>query len=282
MTKEGGAKMKAKKTFFTIAATMFCILMFGLTALAGTWKWGDYGWYYEFDDGSYATNGVYRINGEKYAFDKHGWMKSDTWFQGTKGWYYCTSTGALATNQWVGDYYMGDDGIMLTDTWTPDGYYVDSSGKWDRTKTKQGSSSGSSSSSSSGIPSKYYTIDGYWDNRDQTGFNSDKRVDMWITVVPGDEYIASADFGLYMSTGTPYSLYDSNNPNGDSLKLGTVDGLNWGARSTISDKWYDLEYDGKDTIVLKWRSTQWTGGNLVFKRRSGGSLLKTWSAGGVG
>ena len=49
--------MKARKTFLTVAATMFCILIFGLTAMAGDWQWGDYGWWYEFDDGSYATNG---------------------------------------------------------------------------------------------------------------------------------------------------------------------------------------------------------------------------------
>ncbi|MBE6004281.1 MAG: hypothetical protein E7232_09420 [Lachnospiraceae bacterium] len=266
--------MKTKKILATAAMTISCILMFGMTAFAyGTWRHDGYGWWYDHGDGRYPKSTMKNIDDEYYIFDKHGYCITSQWTMYNGQWYYATGSGVVATSQWIGDYYVGEDGIMLTDCWTPDGYYVDSTGKWDKSKSKNGSSDATD---------EYFTIDGNWDNRDQSGFSKDKRVDMWIEVDPGDAYLASADFGLYMSSGTPYSLYDKENPNGDCLKLGTVDGLDWGARSTISDKWYDLEYNGKDTITLKWRSTQWTNGNLVFKRRSGGRLLHAGTNGSVG
>ncbi|SFG63692.1 hypothetical protein [Oribacterium sp. WCC10] len=266
--------MKLKKLLMTTGLTFGLVVMFALTSFAGKWHWGDYGWWYELSDGSYAKNGLWSIDGEKYAFDSHGWMISNDWFQGTKGWYYCTNSGAVARNQWVGNYYMGSDGIMLTNTWTPDGYYVNELGEYDP------SMGGGNKDEEI---SEYYTIDGNWDNRDQSGYSKDNRVDLWINVDPGDAYLATMDFGLYMSSGTPYSLYDSVNPNGDSLKIATVDGLNWGCRSTISDKWYDMTYNGKDTITLYWRSTAWTSsGKLIFKRRSGGRLLNSWDSGSGG
>lgn len=271
--------MKFKKFSMIVLATITCVMIFCISAFAreGVWKWGDYGYWYDYGDGTYPRDGVYTIDGKKYSFDKHGWMESNKWIQGRRGWHYATSTGEFARNEWVGNYYIGDDYLMLTDTWTPDGYYVDSTGLWDPSKGNKNDSSANSG--------EYYTIDGSWDNRDQAGFDKDNRVDMWITVDPGDYYLGHADFGLYMKSGTPYSLYDDANPNGDTLQLGTADGKNWGARSTIHDTWYDLEYNGKDTIVLQWRPTAWTSsGKLIFKRRSGGKLMSStgYGDGGVG
>ena len=270
--------MMLKKTLTTLGLTCFLVMLFSLTALAhsGDWEWGDYGWWYEYTNGSYPKDGIYTIAGEKYYFDKHGWMKENYWYDPGSGWRYFTGSGAMAHDQWVGDYYVGSDGIMLTSTWTPDGYYVDATGKYDPSKGRQGSSDDIS---------EYYSIDGYYDNRDQSGYSTDKRVDLWVDVDPGDEYLANLDFGLYMSSGTPYDLYDSANPNGDTLKMATADGYKWGGRSTISDKWYDMTYNGKDTITIQWRSTAWTSsGKLVFKRRSGGRIMRSWDngSGGVG
>ena len=107
-------------------------------------------------------------------------------------------------------------------------------------------------------------------------------MDMWIELNAGEEYMGTMNFGLYMSSGTPYSLYDRANPNGDELSIATADGLNWGCRSLITNDWYEMTYDGKDTITLKWRNTSWTSGTLVFKRRSGGHKFQYWSGGGVG
>ena len=295
-----------KITRISVLAVIFTFIMC-FTAFAGRWVKDGYGWWYQYNDGSYPKSKIVTIDGEKYAFDKRGYMRTNQWIDTTSGnWYYCTNSGAIARNQWIeGKYYVGDNGVMLTNTWTPDGYYVGSSGAWDSSKgrkgqsgstsgsySQSGSTSGSysqsgnaSSSSNQASLSKntgYITIDGNWDNRDQAGFSRDSRVDCWIEINPQEPYIATMNFGLYMSTGTPYSLYDQTNPNGDTLSLGSADGLHWGARSTISDKWYELEYDGRDTIILTWRSTSWTSGRLVFKRRSGGRQLDYWTSGSEG
>ena len=154
---------------------------------------------------------------------------------------------------------------MLTSTWTPDGYYVDSSGAYDSSKGRQGSSHNDSG--------EYYSIDGYWDNSDQAGYSRDKRVELWVDVDPGNYHSGTMNFGLYSTSGPTYDLYDSANPNGDTLVIETSDGYSWDCNSTISDRWYDMSYNGKDTITLQWRSTAWTSsGKLEFKRRSGGTL----------
>lgn len=269
--------MKRRKLTVCGILTVFLVLLTAFTAFAGTWQRDGWGWWYQRDDGSYPKNVITTIDGERFAFDKYGYMFANAWVQADK-WYYFTGNGTMARNTWIdGSFYVGDDGVMLTNAWTPDGYWVDSSGKWDPSKGGSGSSSGSS-----GIPTEYYTIDGNWDNRTQAGFSADRRVDMWIELNAGEEYMGTMNFGLYMSSGTPYSLYDRANPNGDELAIATADGLNWGARSTITNDWYEMTYDGKDTITLKWRNTSWTSGTLVFKRRSGGHKFQYWSGGGVG
>lgn len=256
-----------KKTLLAGGILAVLMMMFmAMAAFAGSWENDGNGWWYQRDDGSYPKNVMTVIDDEWYCFDKYGYMKSNEWVLVQNEWYYFTGSGAMAKNQWIaGTYYVGGDGIMLTNTWTPDGYWVDELGAWVPGKTKD---TGSRSS-------EYYTVDGNWDNRDQSGYNSDRRVDCWISLQPGDVYMGTMDFGLYMSSSTPYSLYDKNNPNGDSLAIATVDGINWGCRSTITDDWYNMTYNGKDTLTLQWKSTQWSGsGNLTFKRRSGGSIFE--------
>ena len=47
--------MMLKKTLTTLGLTCFLVMLFSLTALAhsGDWEWGDYGWWYEYTNGSY-------------------------------------------------------------------------------------------------------------------------------------------------------------------------------------------------------------------------------------
>ena len=274
--------MKKNKTPVLLILTVLLTLLLSSTAFAGRWEYAGNGWKFYRDNGTYASNIMLKIDGEWYAFDQYSLMITNQWVRADGDWHYCTNSGAVARNQWLeGKYYVGDDGVMLTNTWTPDGYWVNELGEWDPSK-----SSGQQSAScqqSSGIPSEYYTIDGYYDNRDQAGYYDDYRVDAWVELNPADAYLATLNFGLYTPTSTGYSLYDSVNPNGDTINIATADGLNWGGRSTISDKWYNLTYNGSDEIVLQWRSTGWTSsGTLVFKKRSGGRKLQYWSGGGVG
>ena len=274
--------MKKNKTPVLLILTVLLTLLLSSTAFAGRWEYAGNGWKFYRDNGTYASNIMLKIDGEWYAFDQYSLMITNQWVRADGDWHYCTNSGAVARNQWLeGKYYVGDDGVMLTNTWTPDGYWVNELGEWDPSKSSgQQSASGQQSS---GIPSEYYTIDGYYDNRDQAGYYDDYRVDAWVELNPADAYLATLNFGLYTPTSTGYSLYDSVNPNGDTINIATADGLNWGGRSTISDKWYNLTYNGSDEIVLQWRSTGWTSsGTLVFKKRSGGRKLQYWSGGGVG
>ncbi len=78
------------------------------------WKLTNGKWWYRHGDGSYTTNDWEEINGERFHFDKYGYMSA---------------------NQWVGDYYVGADGRIVKDQWIGN-YYVDATGKWDKTKEK--------------------------------------------------------------------------------------------------------------------------------------------------
>lgn len=103
------------------------------TAMAD-WKQNDTGWWYQYDDGSYASSGIKSINGEAYAFDQAGYMK--TGWQSINGkWYYFQPYGGMALS-WVqldGKWYYldpGDGGAMHT-SWLNQGdkrYYMDSNG----------------------------------------------------------------------------------------------------------------------------------------------------------
>ena len=276
--------MKKNRVPVLLVLTVLLTLLLSSAAFAGRWERTGNGWKFRRDNGYYAANIMLKIDGEWYAFDGYELMISNRWVMADGDWHYCTNSGAVARNQWIENkYYVGDDGVMLTNTWTPDGYYVNELGEWDPSKHQQQQNQSGYSQQNSGIPSEYYTIDGYYDNRTQPGYRDDYRVDAWIELNPADVYLATLNFGLYSPTGTGYSLYDSANPNGDTLELATIDGLQWSGRSTISDKWYTLTYNGKDEIILQWRTTGWTSsGKLVFKRRSGGRKFQNWSGGGVG
>jgi len=94
-----------------------------MTAFAGQWRTDAVGRWYQYDDGSYASNGW-------------KWIDSD--------------------NDGVSEsYYFNGDGYVLTNTTTPDGYQVNAIGAWvvgGEVQTKAGgaSSSGTNGSGSGG------------------------------------------------------------------------------------------------------------------------------------
>ena len=77
---------------FCIAAAMT------VPAFAGVWRIGTGGWWYDFEDGTYASDGWYWI---------------DTYGSGIEK---C--------------YYFGSNGYLWTDAMTPDGYFVNENGEW--------------------------------------------------------------------------------------------------------------------------------------------------------
>ncbi len=81
-----------KKWFLTATAAGMLTMAMTMPVMAAEWKQDQTGWWYQYDDGSYA---------------KDGW----SWIDGR-----C--------------YYFSNEGYCLLDTVTPDGYTVDASGAW--------------------------------------------------------------------------------------------------------------------------------------------------------
>ena len=105
---------------------------------AASWKKNHVGWWYQEDNGSWASNTWRKVNGSWYWFDQNGYMATGWRLIGGK-WYYLQPSGAMLEKgwHWIGDkcYYMYDSGAMASNTWIGS-YYVDGSGKWVPGKTK--------------------------------------------------------------------------------------------------------------------------------------------------
>lgn len=115
-----------------------------MTALAAQWQGTTGAWWYQMDDGSYATGwqniggryyhfdaagymqtGWQYIDGKWYYFDAAGFMQTGWQYIGGK-WYYFYGPGDMHTGWLVIDqktYYMFDDGSMAENTFFTDGSY---------------------------------------------------------------------------------------------------------------------------------------------------------------
>lgn len=93
---------KRWKAALYMGAAIGIMLTNNISVFAGTWKTGEEPnqnkWWYDFENGTYAMNGWYWIDGNSDGIEE------------------C--------------YYLDADGWMLSNTTTPDGYVVDSSGAW--------------------------------------------------------------------------------------------------------------------------------------------------------
>lgn len=115
-----------------LASTLIFTCAVPQTVNAATWRHDRNGWWYQYDNGSYARNEWEYLNGEIYYFDNNGYMAT-YWKYIDGDWYYFGSDGAKRTG-WiqVGStwYYLDSWGRMQTGwkqfgrTW----YYFDSSG----------------------------------------------------------------------------------------------------------------------------------------------------------
>ncbi len=115
-----------KKVLITAAALA---IFSAVPAMAGEWKYNDVGWRYEYDNGSYASNGIVEVEGEKYCFDANGYMVTGwTWVNGA--WHYCNSDGRMPAGCWIQDggrwYRLNEDNSMRTGWYTEgnDQYYL--------------------------------------------------------------------------------------------------------------------------------------------------------------
>lgn len=83
-----------------------------VTGSGSHWCLDQYGWWYQFADGTYPRNCWQCIDNRWYCFNSSGYIRYG-WIQYNQNWYYC-----------------GPDGALLANTRTPDGYYVGEGGVW--------------------------------------------------------------------------------------------------------------------------------------------------------
>lgn len=129
--------LKTKRIVTGLVIITIMSLTIGVTAFAGTWKTGigdnQSRWWYDNDNGSYAANGWYWIDGNKdgiaecYYFDKDGWMYASA---ETPDGYTVNENGAWVTNGTVevtsslnGDYRLVKHVYADGTTITGDGLY---------------------------------------------------------------------------------------------------------------------------------------------------------------
>lgn len=103
-----------KKGLLAVFITMALPCMAASSAWAGTWVEDGANWKYYSDNGNLVTG----------------------WIEDNDNWYYLSGSGNMATG-WIkvegSWYYLHDDGTMAHDTWV-DNYYVNSKGKWVKTR----------------------------------------------------------------------------------------------------------------------------------------------------
>ena len=66
------------------------------TEQSGSWILNSTGWWFAYEDGTWPSNGIYKINGMNYAFDAAGYMITG-WYQNQEGWYYFSGSGEMMT-----------------------------------------------------------------------------------------------------------------------------------------------------------------------------------------
>ena len=113
-------RMTLKRIIAVILAVFFVITFapereVNAEEMSGQWMESSEGWWYLYEDGSYAT-GWTMMGGEWYYFDAEGYNHTG-WVEIGSDWYYFWPSGQLFTG-WLNCggtwYYMDSDGVMAT------------------------------------------------------------------------------------------------------------------------------------------------------------------------
>lgn len=83
-----------------------------VTGSGNHWCLDQYGWWYQYANGSYPRGCWLSIDNKWYCFNEAGYIRYG-WIRHNGNWYYC-----------------GPDGALMANTRTPDGYYVGEGGIW--------------------------------------------------------------------------------------------------------------------------------------------------------
>ena len=98
------------------------------------------GWWYRFQDGSYAKGeyidgywlndngwydkdwyGSWKSDSKGWWFQSGGWYPQNQWLKIDKKWYHFSSNGYMDTNKWIKQSYVGEDGAWIKDYKNEDG-----------------------------------------------------------------------------------------------------------------------------------------------------------------
>ena len=104
------------------------------------WHEDSNGWWYLDEYGEYPRDCIRYIHGDKYLFDKNGYMKTGWYYKDIddygSGWFYFKNSGEMVKNEWLTisnkEYYFSYDGQMTTDS-VEGLYYLDENGIKDTT-----------------------------------------------------------------------------------------------------------------------------------------------------
>lgn len=94
-------------------------------ATSGHWVRHEAGWRYELEDGTWIHNGVFDVEGHRYAFDARGYVPVG-WYKDPSGAWYASTENGVRTG-WYHEggswYHLGDGGTMTTG-------WLSSGGSW--------------------------------------------------------------------------------------------------------------------------------------------------------
>lgn len=105
--------LKLRKAIISLVATISLLTLAPISANA-EWRQSSTGqWWYE-KNGSYYSNGWFKVGNDWYAFNQSGYMQTG-WLESNGDWYYCSpSTGAMLHNTYIGEYYLDSTGRWST------------------------------------------------------------------------------------------------------------------------------------------------------------------------
>lgn len=101
-----------KKRLFTMITTILICLNSIIITFAGSWQQDAGGYWYQYDDGTKATEKWEFINGNWYYFRPSGYMATN-WTKVNDKWYYLEPTGEMRTSALITDvfvFYFNADG----------------------------------------------------------------------------------------------------------------------------------------------------------------------------
>ncbi len=127
-----------------LAVTLVFLFMnaskLGAEAASEGWIKSSSGWWYSFDDGSYAKSeyidgywldssgwyissyyGSWKSNDKGWWYQDANWYPVNQWLKIDKKWYHFNASGYMDTGKWIGKSYVGEDGIWIEGYTNEDG-----------------------------------------------------------------------------------------------------------------------------------------------------------------